>query len=77
MPTVILSNGYRIMIYTRDHEPMHVHVEYQGRKAVIEFEPEVRLRNNLGLNRNELRGALAVVNENRSLLIEKWREIYG
>lgn len=56
---------------------MHVHVEYQGRKAVIEFEPEVRLRNNLGLNRNELRGALALVNQNRSILIEKWREIYG
>ncbi|HQU94396.1 MAG TPA: DUF4160 domain-containing protein [Pyrinomonadaceae bacterium] len=37
------------MIYTRDHKPMHVHVEYQGRKALIEFEPEVRLRNSLGL----------------------------
>ena len=77
MPTVVSKNGFRLMIYTNDHEPMHVHAVYQGRKAVIEFEPEVRLRDNRGLNRIELRTAMKLTRDHQQLLIEKWREIYG
>lgn len=76
MPTVLIQNGFRLMIYTRDHEPMHVHIEYQGNQAIIEFEPIVRIRSNYGLNRRELRQALAIVVENLEFLTEKWREIY-
>ncbi len=65
------------MIYTRDHEPMHVHIEYQGRKAIIEFEPVVRVRSNIGMNRGELRRALEIVEEHQVFLAEKWQEIYG
>ncbi|MBA2335098.1 MAG: DUF2442 domain-containing protein [Blastocatellia bacterium] len=55
MPTVLNNEGYKLMIYTRDHEPMHVHVLRQNSKAVIEFETLVRVRSNRGLNRRELR----------------------
>lgn len=76
MPTVLRQNGFSLMIYTRDHEPMHVHVWYQGNEAVIRFENEIILLEEQGFSRQEIRRALAIVKENREFLIEKWREIY-
>lgn len=64
------------MIYTKDHE-MHVHAWYQGSEAVIEFENEVSLRENNGLNHSQIKHAMQIVVKNRELLIERWREIYG
>ncbi len=77
MPTVLRQSGFSVMIYTKDHAPMHVHVKHQGNVAIIEFEDEVTLRNNYGFNRRQLQQALLIVTENRQMLIERWREIYG
>lgn len=77
MPTVLNSAGYRLLIYTRDHAPMHVHVWCRGNKAIIEFETTVGVRGNPGLNRRELRQAVVLVRKHREYLIERWREIYG
>ncbi len=77
MPTILRQSGFSVMIYTKDHAPMHVHVKHQGNVAIIEFEDEVTLRNNYGFNRRQLKQALLIVTENRQMLIERWREIYG
>lgn len=77
MPTVLRQSGFSLMIYTRDHDPMHVHVWYQGNEAIIRFETEVVLLEERGFNRQQIKRSLAIVRENRELLIEKWREIYG
>lgn len=77
MPTVLRQAGFSVMIYTRDHEPMHVHVWHQGNEAIVRFETDVILLEINGMSRRNARMALPIVNENRELLIEKWREIYG
>jgi len=77
MPTVLRQSGFSLMIYTRDHEPMHVHVWYQGDEAVIRFETEIILLEEHGFNRQQIRRAVAIVRQNREFLIAKWREIYG
>lgn len=77
MPTVLRKNGFDFKINTEDHEPMHVHVWYQGRQVLINLEAEVSIRRNYGLNRNELRQALIIVEEYQSFLQTKSREIYG
>ncbi len=56
---------------------MHLHAWYQGDEAIIEFENEVSLRENNGLNRSQIKRAMQIVSRNREMLIEKWREIYG
>ncbi|MBA2494454.1 MAG: DUF4160 domain-containing protein [Acidobacteria bacterium] len=43
MPTILLKSGFRFIINTDDHEPMHVHVIHQGRSVLIEFENEVKV----------------------------------
>ena len=77
MLTVLRQSGFSLMIYTRDHEPMHVHVWYQGDEAVIRFETEIILLEEHGFNRQQIRRAVAIVKQNREFLIAKWREIYG
>ena len=80
MPTVLRTAGFQIVIYTDDHLPMHVHVKYQGREALINLGNEnenIFLRENRGLNRNQLRQALEIIETNQLFLIAKWREIYG
>ena len=76
MPTVLRQGGFRLMIYTSDHEPMHVHFWYQGNEAVIRFETEIVLLEERGFDRQQIRRAIAIVRQNREFLIKKWREIY-
>ena len=79
MPTVLRESGFQVVIWTDDHLPMHVHVKYQGRQALINLGSEIEnvfLRENRGLKRNQLRRALELVENNQLFLISKWREIY-
>lgn len=77
MPTIFARDGYRVMIYTRDHPLMHVHVIKREGKAKIEFDPEIKVLADFGLNRNKVRTAVSIVEKNLDLLIKKWREIHG
>ncbi len=77
MPTVLNESGFNFKINTHDHEPMHVHVWYQGRQVLINFEKDVSIRKNYRLNRNELQQALVIVKRHQPFLQAKWREIHG
>lgn len=68
------------MIYTHDHEPMHVHVKKAGAALVVNLGTEGEepsLRDNRGMKRNEARRAFELVKEHRALLVEKWNEYHG
>ena len=77
MPTVLRESGFRFMIYTEDHNPMHVHAWHQGRQVIIYFEDDVAVRENYGLSHSELRRALSIVRRQQSFLQNCWREIHG
>ena len=38
MPTVLREHGFKVRIYTKDHDPMHVHVERGDGVAAIFLE---------------------------------------
>ena len=42
MPTVCRFKGIIIQLYTTDHEPIHIHVKYNGHKAKINLKGEVK-----------------------------------
>ena len=41
MPTLLRLFGLRFFFYLDEHRPIHVHVEYGGKLAKIELEPEI------------------------------------
>lgn len=79
MPTIVIKNGFRIVIYPDDHLPPHVHV----------FKSDQEVKINLGdfnlapslieawMNKKDTRKAFELVIENQEILIEAWREIHG
>lgn len=76
MPAVLNVDGYRFMIYVRDHPPPHVHVRARGFETVIEIEDGFVMRNR-GFNRRDLQIIVRHVGLNREYLNARWREIHG
>ncbi|MEJ1963969.1 MAG: DUF4160 domain-containing protein [Gammaproteobacteria bacterium] len=80
MVTVLRVRRLRIVIYSNDHWPPHVHVIGPGSEAKVALgEPgeHPRLVTNDGLSRAELVSALLEIDEQRDLLMQRWREIHG
>lgn len=61
MPTVLFIFGIRFFFYPNDHEPIHVHIEYQGKSAKIQVEPEVIVVENNGLKAQTIKKAVDTV----------------
>lgn len=72
MPTLLIAFGIRFFFYMDEHRPIHVHIEYGGKKAKIELEPEVRVVYNHGLKDQELKKALNTCLNYRENFIEEW-----
>ena len=80
MPTILRFRGLRVVIYTNDHWPPHVHVIGPGREAKVALGAEGQhpsLVSNEGLSREQLARALVEIDRNRDLLMQRWREIHG
>ena len=79
MVTVLRAEGLRVVIFTNDHEPAHVHVFGDG-EAKINLRgaggtPELVWAD--GMTRTEVRRALRIVAENQTLLLARWENIHG
>lgn len=79
MVTVFRASGLRIIIFTDDHEPAHVHVFGDGHAKInlrgVNGFPE--LISVEGMTRAEIRRAMRIVIEQQGLLLAKWDEIHG
>ncbi len=76
MPTVLLIFGIRFFFYLHDHEPIHVHVEYQGKFAKIQVLPEISVIENSGLKPQILKKALVTVSTYQEEIIAAWNEAF-
>ena len=77
MPTLFIIEGFRLFFYSNDHAPIHVHVQYGGGEAVFEIGAEVTLRESAGMKVQELKRAEEIVVSRRTVIEEKWHEIFG
>ena len=78
MPTALEMDGFRIVIYTNDHAPAHVHVVRGDGEAKINIASErVALVSAYGLKKTDIKRAVRIVSENRELLLQKWIETHG
>ena len=79
MVTIYRAHGLRIVIFTDDHEPAHVHVFGDGHAKINLIGPEggPELIWAEGMKRNEVRRAMDVVIERHADFLARWREIHG
>lgn len=77
MPTVLLIFGIRFFFYPNDHEPIHVHVEYQGKSAKIQVHPEIVVIENNGLKAPTIKKAVEAVAFYQQDLIDAWHKVFS
>jgi len=79
MVTVHRERGLRVVIFTDDHVPAHVHVFGSGEAKIDLQGPNgaPTLLWAVGMTRAEVRQAMQVVTDNREQLLVRWRAIHG
>jgi hypothetical protein len=73
------AHGLRVIIFTDDHEPAHVHVFGDGQAKInlIGHDGSPALVWAEDMKANDLRRAVQLVRDQQELFLAKWREIHG
>lgn len=78
MPEILRLFGMKFFFFSREHEPIHVHVKNGDGNAKFEItDDSVKLVYNHGLKNKDIRAAEMVLEENHDLAIAKWIEYFG
>ena len=77
MPELFRMFGLKFSFWSREHEPIHVHVENADGEAKFDILPEgVSLRENYGIKPKDLKLAEKILEENKELAISKWKKFF-
>ncbi len=76
MPTLLIAFGIRFFFYMDEHEPVHVHISYGGRKAKIELSPTVRVIYNHGVKEQVMKKAINTCKNYKEEFIEEWHKCF-
>jgi len=75
MPEIFRFFGYSFFFYSREHEPIHVHVEGNDGYAIYDLEGYgFVLREKQGIKFNDQKKIEAVIAENKEIIIKRWKE---
>ena len=77
MPTLFSENGLRFYFFTRDHEPIHVHVQNADGKAKFEIENGIKLIFNTGINTKDLKIAERLVEKHKDFFMAEWDKVFN
>ena len=80
MPEVFRFFGYIFFFYSREHEPLHIHVEGNGGQAKFEFNEEVahfELRENMNIKAGDLRKIARIIDDNEDIIIRAWNRYFN
>lgn len=78
--TVYRAEGFRIVIYSNDQEPRHVHVIKDGGEVKVSLDGDLGMPVPVlarGMSRRDVARALRIVMEQQASLIAEWERIHG
>jgi len=75
MPEIFRFFGFSFFFYSREHEPIHVHIEGNDGYAVYDFSgSSFVLREKQNIKANDLKKIETVIEENKDIIIKRWKE---
>ena len=78
MPEIFRFLGIRFFFHSREHDPIHVHVQNaDGKAKFIITSDAVTLVENSGMKPKDIHAAEMILEENKELAIEKWNSYFG
>lgn len=75
MPTLFILLGFRFFFWSNEHEPIHVHISKGNSEAKYNV-VELVLVENHGFKNSELRMIESILEENKEIIIERWKEYF-
>ena len=74
MPEVFRLFGFTYFFFSREHKPIHVHIEGAEGYAVYDLEGERFVqRYSKGIKTGDLKRIEAVLEENRETIVNRWK----
>ena len=78
MPEVFRFYGFSFFFYSKEHEPLHIHVEGNGGMAKFEWNgTEFVLFEKQGIKANDFKKIKRVIDENADIIIDRWNEHFN
>ena len=75
MPEIFRFYGFSFFFYSREHEPIHVHVEGNDGYAVYDLDDgSFVLREKQNIKANDQKKIESVIEENKDIIIKRWKE---
>lgn len=75
MPTLFILFGFRFFFWSNEHDPIHVHISKGESEAKFNVE-NIELVENFGFKKNELKMIESILEENRDIIIARWKEYF-
>ncbi|MBQ6188344.1 MAG: DUF4160 domain-containing protein [Prevotella sp.] len=78
MPEIFRFFGFSFFFYSREHEPLHVHVE--GKEGMAKFEwngTEFIPVEKQGIKAGDYRRIKTVIDDNADIIIKRWNEYFN
>lgn len=76
-PTIFRVGGLRFLLFFREEERMHVHVQGTDGEAKIWLEPEIEVARSHRLSEKTLGMVPAIVREREDEIRQAWNEHFG
>lgn len=78
MPEIFRFYGFSFFFFSREHEPIHVHVEGAEGKAKFDYENgEFVQKEVYNIKSNDLKRIKEVIDENKEVIINHWYRYFG
>lgn len=78
MPEIFRFYGFSFFFYSKEHEPLHVHVEGNGGCAKFDLEGEdFVLVERVNIKTNDMKRIKEVIDENKDIIISRWNEYFN
>lgn len=78
MPEIFRAFGFSFLFFSRDHEPIHVHVIGNGGDAKYVWTgKEFILEYQRGIKVSDLKKIKEMVDENSDIIIKHWNHYFG
>ena len=77
MPELFRFLGYSFFFYSREHEPIHVHVEgNDGYAKYVLAEDTFVLKETHGIKASDRKKIELTIEENKDIIISRWKEYF-
>ena len=77
MPEIMRKFGMKFFFYSREHEPIHVHVRNTDGKAKFRILPQVELMECIGIKQKDIKMAKQILEMEKEYVIQQWNNHFG